>query len=437
MLFKIPVQPDLLETDKLRNMKLIAQIVWLGLYLSIIPNSYCQSIKISSYGYTDSGKALQTALNSTNDTIIIDLQAQPVVLPPMRFYRLNNKVVVMEKGVEVRARPKAFPKTTDALFSFIDCHNIVILGNDGSLCMNKEEYLDGEWRHGISIRGSKDFVIKDLTIRDSGGDGVYIADSKTNVFSENILVDGVRAINNKRQGISIISGKNVRIKNCLLAETKGTLPGAGIDIEPNRSQDLVDEISISDCIIENNYGPGIKIALHNLTAESKDIMISVTNCVFGNNHSPENPRVASELVFDANKSSPVKGKVVLDSCLIESSKWGLLYSRKRADAYSVELKNFMALDMSKEGSMPIIYLEVTDYYRNEGPLGGFTLDDIYVESKTSIPLITIRGSRLGTLKSLKDFLANITYHGDMDPVEYIKYNPSFNDNVKLELTKKF
>ncbi|MEO9891002.1 right-handed parallel beta-helix repeat-containing protein [Aurantibacter sp.] len=410
------------------------RFLFFAFFIVVASNLFSQSVVVSSLNNRNPESDIREALLSINDTIIVDKLGSPWILPPMKFNKLKNKVIVFEEGVEILAKSSVFLKTSDALFSFVDSQNIQIFGNAAKICMNKEEYTTGEWRHVISLRGCVNFKIKDLTLRDSGGDGIYIAGSKSRIFCEDIIIDNIKSLNNKRQGLSIISGKNIQINNSIFSETIGTLPGAGLDIEPNRPEDIIDNIKISNSRFINNYGPGIKLALHKLTAKSEDISIFVDNCVLVNNQSADNPRVPAELVIDANKSSPVKGAVKFKDCMIQNSKWGLLYSRKRADAFSVELVDCTANNMSQNESMPIIYLEVTDYYKNQGPLGGFIFKKLNVSSQNKVPLISVRGSRLGTL-TLKDIYADITYKGDLNQLEYIKYDPKINENVILKLNK--
>ncbi len=206
-----------------------------------------QSINVSSFIGDNPSNTLNLAMHSPNDTLVFDLQGSPYIYEPMRFERVENKVLILEKGVEIKAKPNAFPKPTDALFKFIDCKNITILGNENVISMNKEEYLDGEWRHVIRLRGCSNITIQNLTLRDSGGDGIAIGGSERNIYSENIKLDKIYCCNNKRQGMSITSAKNVSVSNCQFAETIGTFPGSGVDIEPNKAFDVISGITFEDC----------------------------------------------------------------------------------------------------------------------------------------------------------------------------------------------
>ena len=173
-----------------------------------------QTVKISDFGFdtSDSTQYIYDAILSKNDTIIFDKQPTQWVTGPLIFKQLKNKVLVFEKGVLLCDKEGDFIKTTDALLEFRNSHNITILGNAATLQMNKKEYTNGEWRHCISLRGCTLIRIDNLILKDSGGDGIYIAGSVKGGFSENIQIENVISDNNKRQGMSIISAKDVVIR---------------------------------------------------------------------------------------------------------------------------------------------------------------------------------------------------------------------------------
>ena len=419
----------------MRNLKLPLLLILIGLFNY---NAMGQSVKVSSFGVeTDHSTAFIRAMESDQDTIIMDNIHQAWVLKPIILKEIQNKVIILEKGVEIHAKSGAFQKTSDALLTFIQCNNIKIYGNEGIMCMNKAEYTEGEWRHLISLRSCRDFHIQDLTVRDSGGDGIYIAGYGRGSFSENIVIDNVLSLNNKRQGISIISGKNILISNSRFSDTSGTLPGAGLDIEPNNENDVIVDIRVDACTFSNNYHSGVMLALGKLKSSSLPVSIYLSNSILRNNHSPEHPRSASEIIINANKDSPVKGEVVFENCVIENSKWGIFYSRKRADAFSVSFKNCIARNICQNASWPPILLEVPDYRNTTGPLGGFSFENLYLEYTHDIPVVVVQGSRFGTLENLKDFRGDITIKGgSSEYFKYVNYNPEANVNVKLDIVNR-
>ncbi|UNY98387.1 right-handed parallel beta-helix repeat-containing protein [Zhouia spongiae] len=395
-----------------------------------------QSVKASEYGYDvlDATPYLLKALYSENDTIIIDKQKNDWIVSPLVVRDLKNKVIILEKGVRLMAKKGSFSNKSDCLIKLINCSDMEIEGNEAILRMNKDEYSDGEWRHGLSILKCRNIKIKNLQILNSGGDGIYINGIEKGSFSKDIVVENVLSKYNKRQGISVISAENLMVKNAVFSATSGTLPECGLDLEPNSEYDRLVNIDFEQCTFSNNNNAGVNISLHNLTAYSEPVSISFRNCVLLENN-VNNSGLASEIIISANKLNPVSGKVIFKDCFFKDSNYGFLYSRKRSDAFEVVFDNCAAVNICRGGTMPPVGLEVTDY-KNNSSLGGFTFKGIYLEYDKDIPVIKVRGSRLGTLESLKDVNGDFTIknHQIKKYEHYINYNNNLNRNVKLDYT---
>ena len=61
---------------------------------------------------------------------------------------------------------------------------------------------------------------------------------------------------NYRQGMSVIGVANTLVERTVLANTNGTAPSAGVDIEPYLPTFEVTNVSFIDCRASNNSGPG-------------------------------------------------------------------------------------------------------------------------------------------------------------------------------------
>lgn len=96
-----------------------------------------------------------------------------------------------------------------------------------------------EWGMGVSIQESKNITVDNLTITDMTGDGVYIA-----YESENICIKNCNISNCRRQGISIIEGKNIEIHDNEIFDIGGTSPQCLIDLEANKASQVIDKIKI-------------------------------------------------------------------------------------------------------------------------------------------------------------------------------------------------
>jgi hypothetical protein len=396
--------------------------------------TYPQKIKVSTLGCNPSNntECIKRALNSSYDTIIVDNTYKEWLTEPLHLKNLKGKTIYFQEGVVLKALEGKFTNKNDALITLENSVDVSLIGNGTIFMMNKAEYLDGEWRHGLSIRKSRNIVVRGFIIRDSGGDGIYIAGKEKGTFSENIYIENVQSINNKRQGMSIISAQNIYVNNCVFKETKGTLPEAGLDIEPNTAADRIVNVQFKNCSFMDNNHFGILIALGKLEATSLPVSISFANCYLSNNHIITNTYPAAEININANKESPVKGRVGFEECLVENSEWGMLFSRKRSDAFDVIFRNCAAINICKSLDYSTLGFEVPDYRTIYSSLGGFTFDNLYLAYKPSMPVIKVRGSKLGTLKSFKNVTGNLTIKNKgKKGIEYVNYFSVQNENVKL------
>jgi hypothetical protein len=91
------------------------------------------------------------------------------------------------------------------------------------------------------------------------GDGIYINNSDRGAISKNITVNSHHASGCRRQGVSIISGSGITFNTPLWENIGGTQPGAGLDIEPNDNNAVVENIRIVSPTTKNCAGGGILI----------------------------------------------------------------------------------------------------------------------------------------------------------------------------------
>lgn len=135
----------------------------------------------------------------------------------------------------------------------------------GTIVGDRERHLgtEGEWGMCISVRGASDVTIRGTKVFDCWGDGIYVGTALANraVPSQRITIEGVEAARNRRNNISIVAAVGFRIANVHLHHANGTLPQAGIDLEPN-GNDRVEDGEIVDVLTEHNAGYGFVIDGH-------------------------------------------------------------------------------------------------------------------------------------------------------------------------------
>lgn len=249
-------------------------------------DSHCQYI-CRDLGYDDTNE-IQTAINFNNHVIIPKTSTLWRTAP---LQMRDGVTLQLEEGVILEAISGGYGdpnvETTHSVIKIIDNNNVTLegLGTGANIRMLIENYNSGQQRHCIRIQGSENIIVNNITLSKSGGDGIYIGASNTDFDSENVNVTNVTCDANARQGLSIISARNINIRQCVFKRT-GQLnhhnlapsgPWAGIDIEPNNSNEILQNILIEDCDFENNVNFGILIHLVSLTNSSSGLSITISD----------------------------------------------------------------------------------------------------------------------------------------------------------------
>jgi Secretion system C-terminal sorting domain/Right handed beta helix region len=378
-------------------------------------NSYATKINASTFGYntTNSTVAFRNAIQSQNDTIVVNIQTSDWKIGPVIFFNLQNKVIIFEKNVKLKAVTGVFG-IDDCLLQFTQCNNIKLIGYQAEFVMNKPEYAslnNSEFRHCLALNNCVNFSILGLTFRDSGGDGIYIG-GETNGnnlgYCDTVFIEDVQCINNYRQGMSIISVQNMILRNSSFSDTIGTLPEAGIDIEPNAANQRVKNLNIESCSFTNNGFSGISVGLFNLKSSSTPVSINVKDCFFKNNCRPGNTYSKSEIFVGADDFDPVQGNLLFERCFIEKSNYSAYYSRKTNNAFATKFKNCVFQNVSQlqiPNNNPI-FLEVPSYSLSSPNLGGYIFENVYISYPTNFNFFRVFGAP--TLQGIANISGNFT-----------------------------
>jgi len=136
----------------------------------------------------------------------------------------------------------------------------------------------GQWGMGIWINNSQNILVHNPYITNCWGDGIYLGNVNNRPPNKDIqIIDGMLD-NNRRNGISIISGRNVEINGTFISNTNGHNPQSGIDIEPNSNEDVLDGIKLYNIKTYNNTMNGIVVSIGNLAGNTKkNIDIEIEN----------------------------------------------------------------------------------------------------------------------------------------------------------------
>jgi len=259
---------------------------------------------------------LQSLLDSPLETIVIPARKEPWITGPL-FLASSHKSIEFEEGCTILAQKGLFLDPGDCLLEIRGASGITIRGNGARLAMNKNDYTrapykKGEWRHGIAIWESTDITIEGLTVRDCGGDGVYIGQSARSPVCENIMLRNLVIEDNHRQGVSVISVRDFLMESCTVRGTKGTPPMAGIDFEPNGGLYGFTGCVIRDCVFEGNAGAGIQIYAPRLTPEHPPFDLLVEHTVSRKN-------LSSIAIYNIPRG--VRGAVTFRNCTLSGFRW--------------------------------------------------------------------------------------------------------------------
>ncbi|MBP5620985.1 MAG: right-handed parallel beta-helix repeat-containing protein, partial [Thermoguttaceae bacterium] len=247
--------------------------------------SAADAVVASSFGFNaeDATDCLQKAIDSGAKTVVVDKQSGPWIVRPITLR--SDLELVLQEGTEIVAKRGEFKSKGECLLRASQASNITIRGEGegATLRMRKldywnEPYEKSEWRHGVSLLSSENVTLENLTIAETGGDGIYLGVSVPGVPCRNIAIKNVDCVANNRQGISVISVDGLLIEDCLLRDTVGTPPAAGIDFEPNLPDEQITNVVMRRVKAINNKGDGFDFYLVNLKDIGKDLSIYMEDC---------------------------------------------------------------------------------------------------------------------------------------------------------------
>ena len=344
----------------------------------------------SSFGFDadDATTAFQAAVQSGYDTVVVDLQTAPWTVQPNTFFDLNGLTLIFQSGVELVAKPGAFPAPGDCLLRFVRCENINVWGYGAIFRMQKNEYLNGDARHTLSINNCKEISIAGLTLRDSGGDGIYVSGDEwwgPLLYSDRIFILDCICDNHLRRGLSVVSVTRMGVDNCWFQNTSGTMPESGVELKPEHAGHHMRHVAFRNCRFTGNAGNGIHLSLQNLQSASDTLEILFERCYASDNHDPANTGAAAEIAIVGHPNDAAKGLVTFTGCLVENSRWAAVHARKPSNAFFVEFLDCVFLNVSQDTTWTQnepLQCEATSYVDSVGRFGGLIFHGSLLKYKT-------------------------------------------------------
>jgi hypothetical protein len=264
-------------------------------------------------GSSDDTAAIQAALNS----------ARMVSFPPSMVCMVqgvsggikpnSNQVMVFGSGAELKQIPTASPAYT--VINLLGVDNVTIY--DGIVTGDRASHTGskGEWGFGISLRGTTNVRIYNTETKENWGDGVYVGKGADNAPSQNVSLENVYSHHNRRNGLSVTSGIGVHIIGGEYTNTIGTPPECGIDIEPNKATDYIQDITIMNVKTSANKSCGLLIVATGLSTGAGAKPVSVV--VDGWSSEREGSQGLS--VFGVENSNIVSGRISIGKSTIHTS----------------------------------------------------------------------------------------------------------------------
>ena len=397
-------------------------------------NTYLVS---QQYGYnaTDATQFLQAALSDpTAATIIIDnVNQQPTTwITDGLVLNRDNVTIQFQSGVELEALPNALGQF-ESLLNIRACNNILIDGNGATLRIDKSQYpSNSEFRHCIITRGPSNVTIQDLTLTGAAGDGIEVApdfvvdvndvdgdgdvtDIEPVVPSRNITLTNLTCDANNRQGMSVISVIGLTVTNCTFSNTAGTEPESGVDFEPFKRYQVMQNILLTGCTFSGNNGNGIQFGGVDINAQSPPSSIVIENATVSSNgqnasrtraavdiNNIYNPFAGADQSMDPNDVNSSRGTFTLRNSIIRDEPFPGINVRQYASGLDVTFENVTVQNAANtfvNANLGPIIVQPPFYganLTNEPCFGGVAFNNVtLIDDQTNRAQVTVSDLRSG------------------------------------------
>ena len=328
-------------------------------------------------GIADNTTAIQNALNEGG---IISFPAGTFIAGPLTL--LSNTTLIFSPGTVLKAKTGFTQFQRFLQGSSIS--NVTIFGNKGQIEMLKSEYTTGEDRHGIAFFGGcSNISIYDLVVKDTGGDGFYV--NGDNVSLVNCVSDNAR-----RNGLSIIAGSNINIIGGEYKNTIGTNPQAGIDIEPDLSTEVLQNVNLIGVKTSNNARTGISFVPFNTTSP---VSVKVVNCTSVNDGSLASLGAGHGMLFALSPAHTIAGEIIVENCTIETPKAaGVTFFNWTKNCPYVKLRNVNVINAGGEAVVSNVFnngFGANSSVAINDNLGNFELINCSAKDTRSVPFMQV------------------------------------------------
>lgn len=194
-------------------------------------------------GRSDDTLALQRALDAAGEGGLVRLRRGAVYRIDTNFaptqqvfggLKLRDGQILDLNGAELKALPSA--STHGVVVQAYGVDGWTIRG-PGRITGERDVHRGqgGEWGHGLAAFGSSDWKVgPGVVIRNCWGDGLYVGrrDGGTH-YCDRFVIEGVEVSHCRRNGITVVAGRDGEISGVHVHHISGTGPEGGIDLEPD------------------------------------------------------------------------------------------------------------------------------------------------------------------------------------------------------------
>ena len=228
----------------------------------------------------------------------------------------SNQIINLE-GATLQASVN-----TNGKYSILNINNVENVIINGGIIIGDVDNREDSGSHmgyGISISQSLNVVVNNVQVSKCRGDAIIIhSNDDISNPSENIQINGCILHDCVRQGISIVAGIDVSIRDCEIYGIGNSSPSAGIDIESERAASSaldanVDRVAIENCYIHDTYGQNI------IVSQKKNNNIRISSCIFDTTIliAGSNCTIVEQCIGNGISTRICKNLIV-DSCKIRS-----------------------------------------------------------------------------------------------------------------------
>jgi len=272
------------KESKKNKLLILFFVLFIGIHIQAqvdltkyLPQNYVKNGSVDYTNYLQIGVDMNSYILMPNFPILINKNG-------LQLH--SNQTIVFQENSSLIMEPNE--EANYGMLNIIDVENIKII--NPILKGDRDHHLgsEGEWGMGLNILSSKNVKVINSNISNLWGDAVYVGEipykerakyNRLDFFCENVIIDGGVIENNRRNGISVISVKELLIQNILIRNTNGTLPMAGIDLEPNNNEQFLENIIIKNVTTQNNGEVGIKyVPSRFFGSRKKNVSILIDDC---------------------------------------------------------------------------------------------------------------------------------------------------------------